>query len=237
MRLVAYLRVSTDRQADDGAGLEVQEAAIRAWATRERHRIVAVVSDTASGVVPDRPGLAVALGHIKAGRAGGLVVYRADRLARELVLAEQLRREVIQHGGVVRSTDPVEDLHLVDDPDNPTGTLVRQILQSIAEYERALIRLRMRAGKEAKIARGGYAHGRPPYGYRAVGGDLVPDVDERRNVAKMRRWRREGLSYRQIVDKLAEAGIKTRSGRSWSPQGVSRVIGRSNLPREPESGL
>ena len=55
---------------------------------------------------------------------------------------------------------------------------MRQVLGAIAEYERALIRSRMGAGKAAKLATGGYAGGRPPSGWRAEGKELVPDERE-----------------------------------------------------------
>jgi hypothetical protein len=45
MRVVGYVRVSTDRQADEGLGLEVQEQSIRRWAREHGHRIVGIVRD------------------------------------------------------------------------------------------------------------------------------------------------------------------------------------------------
>src|SRR4051794_33589968 len=45
MRVVAYLRVSTDRQAEEGLGFDVQEQAIRAWAKHGGHRVVAWTRD------------------------------------------------------------------------------------------------------------------------------------------------------------------------------------------------
>jgi DNA invertase Pin-like site-specific DNA recombinase len=39
MRLVAYVRVSTDRQADEGLGLEVQQHAVKQWASLNGHEI------------------------------------------------------------------------------------------------------------------------------------------------------------------------------------------------------
>src|SRR5436190_1749852 len=41
MKLAAYLRVSTDKQAEEGLGLEVQEEGIASWAADYGHRIVA----------------------------------------------------------------------------------------------------------------------------------------------------------------------------------------------------
>jgi DNA invertase Pin-like site-specific DNA recombinase len=48
MQLVGYLRVSTDRQADEGLGLEVQEQAIREWAQAHGHELVALTRTRAS---------------------------------------------------------------------------------------------------------------------------------------------------------------------------------------------
>lgn len=224
-RVVAYLRVSTDRQADEGFGLEVQEAAIREWARAARAKVVEVVRDegkSGAADVIDRPGLAKALGHIQAGRADAVVVARVDRLARDLVLSEWIRAEIIRAGGDLRSASNVEDAHLRDDPDPAVG-LVRQVLAAVAEYERKMVRLRMESGKEAKRRAGGYAAGQPRYGYRAADHELVPDMDEQRIAAKMKRWRREGKSLRWIADRLNEEGVPARRGK-WHPQTVSRVV-------------
>lgn len=227
-RAVAYLRVSTDRQADEGLGLDVQEAACRDWARRNRARIAFVVRDAGvSGAADevDRPGLAEAMGHVRAGRADCIVVARLDRLARDLVLQEWIRADLVDAGAELRSASAVEDLHLIGDPDDPTGTLVRQILGAVAQYERAMIRLRMNAGKARKAQAGGYTGGAPRYGYRADGHDLVPNLAEQRQVQRMRRWRREGLSLRQIADRLNAEGTPARRGR-WHPQTVARVLDR-----------
>jgi DNA invertase Pin-like site-specific DNA recombinase len=51
----------------------------------------------------------------------------------------------------------------IDGPDE-LRELIRNILGSVAGYERAVIRGRMMAGKAAKVASGGYGGGRPPFG-------------------------------------------------------------------------
>ena len=230
-RAVAYLRVSTDRQADEGFGLEVQEAAVRRWARLNKVRLAFVVRDegrSGAADVIDRPGLAEAIGHVRAGRAQALVVPRLDRLARDLVLQEWIRADLIRMGAELRSASPAEDLYLRNDPDDPTGTLVRQILGAVAQYERAMIRLRMDAGKARKRQTGGYIGGQPPYGFRAIGHDLVPNLEEQREVQRMRRWRREGKSLREIATRLNDEGVPARRGR-WHPQTVARVLERAGI--------
>lgn len=228
-RAIAYLRVSTDRQADEGFGLEVQEAAVRRWARVNRMRIVHVIRDegrSGAADVIDRPGLAEAIGHVRAGRADALVVPRLDRLARDLVLQEWIRADLIRAGAELRSASPSEDAFLRHDPEDPTGTLIRQILGAVAQHERAMIRLRMDAGRARKRETGGYAGGAPPYGFRSEGRDLVPNLAEQRQVARIRRWHRDGRSLREIARRLNAEGIPSRRGR-WHPQTVSRVLERT----------
>ncbi len=230
--MIAYLRVSTDRQVE-GQGLGVQEAAIRAWAREHGHRVYLVARDEGRSGAADlleRPGLATALGAVQSGTVGAIVVYRVDRLARDLVLQEQLLVEIRRAGGELHSTSPAEDAYLTDDPDDPTRAMIRQILGVVAQYERAMVRLRMDAGKRRKIARGGYGHGRPPYGYRAVGGELVTVGTEQRAISLMRKWRRDGLSYRQVADRMSRSTSRamstTRQGKAWGPSSVRRIVGR-----------
>ena len=45
MKLVGYIRVSTDRQAEEGLGLEVQEDSLRSWARSNGHRVAKVLRD------------------------------------------------------------------------------------------------------------------------------------------------------------------------------------------------
>jgi DNA invertase Pin-like site-specific DNA recombinase len=102
----------------------------------------------------------------------------------------------------------------------PTRDLVRQVLGAIAQYERAVIRGRLMAGK---VAKGGYGGGRPAYGTRAEGRQLVPNEAERPIVELVTKLRDQGHSYREIAEALEEAGYRPRSGGSWLPMTVSRI--------------
>src|SRR5947209_18158524 len=100
--VVGYLRVSTDRQAEEGLGLDVQREAIERWAGEHQHRIVQWCADegvSGSNGLDCRIGLGDAIEALREGQARGLVVYRLDRLARDLVLQEQLLADVRRLGG------------------------------------------------------------------------------------------------------------------------------------------
>src|SRR5215217_6107755 len=170
MKVVVYVRVSTGKQVEEGLGLVDQEHTCRAWARQHGHQVLAVFRDQGvSGTkeLEHRLGLAEALAAVKDGRAGAIVVYRLDRLARDLVMQEQLLAEVWKSGELFSTAGGEANLH--DDPDDPSRRLIRQVLGAVSEYERAMIVLRLKRGRILKGSRGGYAHGRPPYGWKAEG--------------------------------------------------------------------
>ena len=230
MRVVAYLRVSTDRQAEEGLGLDVQRQGIRAWAKAHGHRIVAWHADeggSGSNGLDGRAALAEVFAQLKDGGAVGLVVYRLDRLARDLVLQEQLLAEVWRIGGQVFSTSVGEESFLVDDLDDPSRRLIRQVLGAVNEYERSMIRLRLRSGRKRKAELGGYAYGAPPFGSRAFNGQLVADGDEQRVVERMRTLRASGKSLRAIANALAKEGYTPRRGNAWHPKVIASILSRA----------
>ena len=77
-------------------------------------------------------------------------MHRLDRLARDLVLQEQLLAELHRRGKELASVDRTEHDSLAHSPDDPTRALVRRMLGSIAQYEREVIRLRLMAGRTRK---------------------------------------------------------------------------------------
>lgn len=230
MKVVAYLRVSTDRQAADGLGLDVQEQAIRAWAKAGRHRIVAVLTDAGVSGANDldgRPALADALELLRAKEAAAVVVYRLDRLARDLVLQEQLLAEIRRMGADLFSTFASEGDYLADDPADPSRKLIRQVLGAVAEYEKSMTVLRLASGRRRKAETGGYAFGSPAYGFRAVDGALAPDPGEQATIARASELRQEGASLRAIADTLTAEGHRPKRGARWHPVSVSRILERA----------
>lgn len=135
MALIGYARVSTDEQ-DTLAQLD----ALRA------EGCLVIVEDKASGGSRDRPNLARALQRV--GQGDTLLVVRIDRLARSLSHLLEIVETLRAKGAYFRSiNDPI-------DTSSAQGMLMTQMLGAFAEFERALIRERTRAGVRAAVARG-----------------------------------------------------------------------------------
>ncbi|WDA35034.1 recombinase family protein [Sphingobium sp. YC-XJ3] len=135
MALIGYARVSTDEQ-DTAAQL----SALRA------EGCTVILEDKASGGSRDRPNLARALARV--GHGDTLLVVRIDRLARSLSHLLEIVETLRGKGAYFRSiNDPI-------DTSSAQGMLMTQMLGAFAEFERALIRERTRAGLKAAVARG-----------------------------------------------------------------------------------
>ena len=133
--LVGYARVSTHEQT-----LALQQDAL-AQAGCER-----VFTDTAGGATADRPGLALALDHLRAGDT--LVVWKLDRLGRSLPHLLATITGLQERGVGLKS--------LTEQLDTTTsgGKLIFHVFAALAEFERDVTRERTRAGLAAARARG-----------------------------------------------------------------------------------
>jgi DNA invertase Pin-like site-specific DNA recombinase len=222
---VAYARTSTDRQTDEGFGLDVQEKAVRTYCRANGLTLTTIYRDEGRSGSLDagsRSGLADALCAIETGEASVLVVPKLDRLARKLHVQEAVLSSVWRNLGAVHSADVGEILQ--DDPDDPMRTAMRQMMGVFAELERGMIGCRLRAGRKIKAERGGFAYGSPGYGYRAENKSLVIDPAEAEAVKFAKRLRNEGKSYRQIADALTQHGYKPKRAKVWYPSTVKAVV-------------
>ena len=150
LRVAGYLRVSTVEQADSGAGLAAQHAAITAEAARRGWQLVRVFEDAgASGKsLSGRPGLMAALEAVEAGEAAALVVSKLDRLSRSVSDFAGLVASAQRRGWALVALD------LGLDMTTPAGGLVANVMASVAEWERRVIGERTAAALAARRAQG-----------------------------------------------------------------------------------
>jgi DNA invertase Pin-like site-specific DNA recombinase len=138
-RIVAYYRVSTERQGRSGLGLEGQRATVREHAQRNGGSILAEYTEVESGRRSNRPQLAAALAHAKRSQAV-LVVAKLDRLSRNVAFLAALMESKVEFVCC----------------DYPTANkLTIHILVAVAEHEAELISRRTKDALQAYKARGG----------------------------------------------------------------------------------
>jgi DNA invertase Pin-like site-specific DNA recombinase len=228
MRLVSYLRVSSNGQLD-GYGFDVQREHIRNWAKANGHKIIAEYTDAVTGKADavDRPGLLEALQMIRRPpEADGVVIGKLDRLARQLTTQEAILSLVWREGGRVFTAEDGED-----DPDDPMRTAIRQVQGVFAELDRKTVVKRLRDGRRAKAEAGRHAVGQYPYGAQGVGKgrerDAGPREDEQAAIRRIVELRAAGEPYRAIAATLDAEGLKPRRAEAWSAMAVRNVAIRA----------
>ena len=237
MKLIAYLRVSSDGQLD-GYGLDAQQSSVTAWCRTNGHRLVRQVSDTGiSGATDalDRPEFSEVVAALAAGEADGLVVARLDRLARALTVQEATLAVLWRSGVEVFAADAGRVLR--DDPDAPMRTALRQVVGVFSELERRLVVKRLRDGRAAKKALGRKSVGAYPFGYYGLGKgrnrDAAVHPAENQAAQEILRLRSAGLSYRQIARAMDERGMPPRRADRWSPMSVRNIVQRQRRHDSP----
>ncbi|HXX68094.1 MAG TPA: recombinase family protein [Polyangiaceae bacterium] len=220
-RTVAYLRVSTDKQADRGVSLDAQRAKVAAYAELYDLELVDVIVDAgASAKTLDRPGLTRALGMLRKGDAEALLVVKLDRLTRSVRdLGELVERHFAPGKAALLSVGEQIDTR------SAAGRLVLNVLASVSQWEREAIGERTSAAMQHKAACGEFTGGEVPFGWRvADDGRLEPAEAEQHVIAEARRLRGAGLSLRAVARELDAAGMRSRTGRAFAPAQVARML-------------
>jgi DNA invertase Pin-like site-specific DNA recombinase len=148
-RVAVYTRVSTQEQSTKAQEYELQQfAKNRGWT------VTRVYTDKKSGATNSRPALDELMADCRRHKANAVLVWKFDRFARSLrhlvTALEEFKRLGIDF---VSATEGV-------DTTVPSGELVFQIFGAIAQFERALISERVKAGL-AEAIRNGKKVGRP----------------------------------------------------------------------------
>lgn len=215
MSWYGYIRVSDERQARSGLGLQAQRQRIldyvRLRAPKAQVNIFADEAVSASRNVL----LAREQGRLldaRLQRGDQLVIAKLDRAFRNLRDFAAQMANWKQRGIVV---------HLLDigmDTSTPVGELTASIMAAVAQFESARIGERIRdAMRVAKSQQRRYT-GLPPMGWRHRRGKLVPDEHDRRIMARIARLRKRGLLWREIAAKLASQKMRTSTGKAWNKQ-------------------
>lgn len=218
-KVVSYVRVSTQRQGASGLGLEAQQAAIALFCSSNGYDLLQEFREVESGRNNERPILRKAIARTKAARAL-LVIAKLDRLARSVSFISRLMEQV--------------DFRACDYPDKDPFML--HIRAAVAEEEARKISQRTCDALAAAKARGTLLGAANPACRKLTAQAARKGSERTATIAREENaeatviaveLRAGGLSLPAIAAELDSRGVLTRTGKTWNPTGVLRLLQRA----------
>ena len=222
LTVVAYCRVSTDNQKEEGT-VSLQVDAIADYCQKKGYNLLATFKDEGvSGGLENRPALADLFNYLEADtgkQVDAVIVWKLDRLARDLYIQEHLIKKLELLEKRLISTKEA-DL----DSKDPMRKAFRQFMGIVAELEKAFITMRLSGGRLQKAKRGQYAGGGVALGYATKEKELTPDANAEtvRAIFNLKRYHR--LSINGIARKLHDDGYQTKRGGQWYASTVAYIL-------------
>jgi site-specific DNA recombinase len=221
LRAAIYARKSTTVGLDsDFSSLDNQTESCRALIkARGWTPIPTLYSDGGfSGGTTERPAFQRLLADCTAAKLDVIVVHRLDRFSRSVAdfarLLDDLKRQGI---AVVSVTDAF-------DTSTAAGTLMLNIIISMAQWEREAASERLRAKFAATRRKGLFTGGTPPFGYGIQAKRLVIDPAEAEAIRLAFTEAARGTGPTQIARLLNDRAFRTRTGTLWHRQRVQSCI-------------
>jgi len=226
-RVLGYVRVSTEQQADTGLSLDAQRTKIAAYAVAMDLDLIDVIEDAGfSAKTLARPGLQAALARLESKEADGLVIAKLDRLTRSVRdLGDLVDRYFTNRFSLLSLADSI-------DTRTASGRLILHVLGAVSQWEREATGERTRDAL-AQLRASGARLGGAAYGWRhgdakgEHGRRLFEDVrGELATISRIRELHKQGLSIRAIAAALEAEGHPTKLGGRWHPTMVHRLLRR-----------
>jgi DNA invertase Pin-like site-specific DNA recombinase len=207
----AYYRTSSQTNVGpDKDSLKRQQDAVQTYSKAEGIEIVREFYDGAvSGADPvdTRDGFADMVRYMLGNGARTVLVENASRFARDLLVQLTGHEYLKRHGIELIPVDA--PAHFTED--TPTARMVREILGSIAAFEKNSLVARLRKARERSGRLGGNPNWTP-----------VPvEHVQAASAAKAK-----GLSLRAVSSELANQGYLSRSARPYGPESIRRMVSR-----------
>jgi DNA invertase Pin-like site-specific DNA recombinase len=224
MKVVIYLRVSSEQQAERQLSIPAQREALKRYASERGWQIInEYVDEAKSAKTDDRPNFLQMIGAAQKPNRDfqAILVHKFDRFSRSRA-DHTIYKALLKKLGisVISATEPTE-------PDTPHGMLLEGMLEVISEFYNVNLKHETLKGMKENAIQGFHCGGRAPFGYRLVktgskvNYELGPDeeVDVLKQIFSMAA---QGMGGKKIARTLNEQGIPT--GRRWSPSSVLAIL-------------
>lgn len=172
------------------------------------------ISGTVEGM--ERPTLRRMFDALKTSGVKTVICERADRIARDLLVGELILAECRKISVTVITS---EGTNLSDDT-SPERVLIRQIMSSVAHFDRACIVHKLKAARDrASAALGHRVEGKKPFGTKLGEAEALARLQQLRQMPRQ--------SYAAIAGRMNQEGYPTRSGRPWAASSVQDILKRT----------
>lgn len=222
-----YVRVSSERQYKDGTSIETQineciEEALKLGIPAENIRIY--IEGGESGEDIDRPEMNRLREDSERGFIKNVIITHPDRFSREMVGKLQVCAEFER-----------QEINLIfllmTYSDKPEDKLFFTMISAIAQYELEQIKRRTRKGirKAVQNKKRIQPMRVSPFGYDLVDGKFVKN-EEAYYVGKIFEWYIDGLTMREIGERLYLENVKPKRGESesWNQSSIQKILKNEN---------
>ncbi len=217
-KAVAYFRTSSDTNVGaDKDTLQRQREAVNKFAKSAGYEVIAEYSDDGvkgADPVDQRRGFAAMLDHIAGNGVRTIIVETASRFARDLIVQETGWR-MLKEAGITLIAADSPDAFL---DDTPTAVMIRQILGSVSQFEKAMLVAKLKGARDRKKAATGKCGGRKSYAERSTAMVALAKKLARYPVNGHKR------SLREIAAELESHGFKSESGKPFAAAAIARMI-------------
>ena len=216
-----YIRVSTDKQADEGYSLDAQRNRLEAYCAAMGWPLCgegfAYVDAGLSGKTTERPAFQRMLQDAAAGRFQRVVSVALDRLARSTL-------DFLNTVNTLNKTGVTIVLLKENfDTGTPQGEFFITLLAAMAQLETRTISERLATGRIEKARQGGRPGATVPFGYDLVGGSFTPN-GHAETVKRVYAAYLGGSAINRLADALNAENIPTATGAKWYPSTVSYIL-------------
>lgn len=222
---VIYVRVSTDRQAEQGVSLDNQERACQEWALRNGVLVTKLFREEgASAKTLKRPMMTQMLEYIEEHdkEIDFIIVYQIDRLSRNMNDFVDFNRMLFQKGIELR--DSSSQLVAGD-----SDELIQGMQALLAQHDNKLKSKRVKENMK-RHASDGYRMHKAPYGLRNIRDESghptvesVPEVAD--TIAYLLTEYAKGVSTKaRLLNEARRIGLKQANGKPMSPQFIDKML-------------
>lgn len=211
IKVVAYIRVSIEKQVQETEGLEIQKDRIIKFCEKNNYELDKIFSDegiSGSKGIVERPALREMINYCKNPPIQYVIIDKVDRLSRDFSQQLFIEKELLISNVKVLFAAQ-EGLNILDEDDNdPVGKAIknatRQLMGVFAELEKNMINARLSDGMKKKAQNGNKPSGIQPFGYEYSYDRKSTVINEARAiiVQDIFSMRSEGKTLKYIVDHL-----------------------------------